>query len=372
MIASRALSRRKTKNLSVILAVTLGVTLLVGIQITTDTLQNSFLTSLLQREGEVDLQIANATGGAYLKAEDLETIRGLVPEAVGIMPELSTQIPVLVDSQFNPKMDVAGIPLDHPEAFGNFYDWKTGNQIDPNVLLADKNSILLSSKQAEKLGLTKDKALPVAVTTEFTNLTVAVSKPPVVTLSGWMVNSNFTTGAYVLNSSEPGLFVELNPVNPASMVTIFTINGPTLNLSDYAYVNVTATGTENARVLLGFSLQNGSSFDLANWTDLATLNDAQFDLTPYSGESLRGDAYMTLMSANGTQASVEVAEIAFGSRAPVISFVPQTVRVEMKLVGIFDSNRPGIGSQYPGVVFRLDRSATVVESTRSTKRNRHS
>ena len=67
LIAWRSLSRRKTKNLSAILAVTLGVTLLVGIQITTDTLENSFLTSLLQREGEVDLQIANATGGAYLR-----------------------------------------------------------------------------------------------------------------------------------------------------------------------------------------------------------------------------------------------------------------------------------------------------------------
>ena len=68
LIAWRSLSRRKTKNLSAILAVTLGVTLLVGIQITTDTLQNSFLTSLLQSEGEVDLQIANVTSGAYLKA----------------------------------------------------------------------------------------------------------------------------------------------------------------------------------------------------------------------------------------------------------------------------------------------------------------
>ena len=182
LIVWRSLSRRKTKNLSAILAVTLGVTLLVGIQITTDTLENSFLTSLLQREGEVDLQIGNATRGAYLKASDQELIRRLVPEAVGVMPELSTQIPALVQSQFDPKMNVAGILPDYPEAFGSFYDWKTGNQMDPKVLLTDNTTILLSSKQAEKLGLTKDTPLPINLTTEFTNLTVVVSKPPFVSL----------------------------------------------------------------------------------------------------------------------------------------------------------------------------------------------
>jgi len=354
LIVWRSLSRRKTKNLSAILAVTLGVTLLVGIQITTDTLENSFLTSLLQREGEVDLQIGNATRGAYLKASDQELIRGLVPEAVGVMPELSTQIPALVESQFDPKMNVAGILPDYPEAFGSFYDWKTGKQIDPNVLLTDNTTILLSSKQAEKLGLTKDTPLPINLTTEFTNLTVVVSKPPLVSLSGWMVNSNFTTGEYVLNSSELGLSLEVNPVNPASMVTIFTINGPRLNLSDYAYVNVTASGTDNARVLLGFSYQNGSSFDLANWTDPATLDATPFDLTPYTGGALRGDVYLALISSNGTRASVNITEITFGTLSPVISFIPEITRAELQVVGIFDSNVPGIGSQYPSAVFKLN------------------
>ena len=118
LIAWRSLSRRKTKNLSAILAVTLGVTLLVGIQITTATLENSFLTSLLQSEGEVDLQIANVTSGAYLKAADQATVSNLVPDALGVMPELSAQIPALVESQFDPKMAAAGIPTDYPDAFG--------------------------------------------------------------------------------------------------------------------------------------------------------------------------------------------------------------------------------------------------------------
>jgi len=129
MIAKRSLVRRKTKNLSAILAVTLGVSLLVGIQITTDTLGNAFLTSLLQSEGEVDIRVSNATAGGYLRAADQEKIKALVPAAIGIMPELSTQLPIMVGSQFDPSVKIAGIPSDFQEAFGSFYDWKSGEKL---------------------------------------------------------------------------------------------------------------------------------------------------------------------------------------------------------------------------------------------------
>ena len=175
MIAWRSLSRRKTKNLSAVLAVTLGVTLLVGIQITTDTLGNAFLTSLLQSEGEVDLRVTNSTRGGYLGAADQESIEELVPNAVGVMPELSTQIPAMVSSQFDPKMEAAGVPVDYPNAFGKFYNWKTGEQMDIKILLEDNKSILLSSTQAEKLGLNQETTLPVSLDTEFTNLTIVVT-----------------------------------------------------------------------------------------------------------------------------------------------------------------------------------------------------
>jgi Tfp pilus assembly protein PilN len=89
MVAKRSLWRRKTKNLSAILAVALGVTLLVGIQITTDTLENAFLTSLLQREGEVDFSITNSTTGGFLTAADAQTINNLVPNAAAIIDRKS-------------------------------------------------------------------------------------------------------------------------------------------------------------------------------------------------------------------------------------------------------------------------------------------
>jgi hypothetical protein len=326
MIAWRSVSRRKTKNLSAILAVTLGVTLLVGIQITTDTLENSFLTSLLQTEGEVDLRISNATTGAHLKVSDQQLIADLVPEALGIMPELRIRIPALIGSQYDPRMTAVGIPADYPTVFGNFYDWQTGDKIDLNTLLTDNNTILLSSRQAEKLGLTEDTSLPITLTTEFTNLTSVISDPPTVPLSDWMVNANFTTGEYVLDSSSLGLYLELTPVTPFSTVTVFTINAPQLNLSDYAYVNITATGSDNARILLGFSLDDGNTLDIANMTDPQTLNTTTFDLAPYSQQALRGDAYLALMSSNGTQATIQIEEIIFEAPLTNNNFRPRNLQ----------------------------------------------
>jgi ABC-type antimicrobial peptide transport system permease subunit len=359
MIAWRSLARRKTKNLSAILAVTLGVTLLVGITITTDTLENAFITSLLQGEGEVDLRITNSTRGGYLSIADQESITNLVPDALGVMPELSTNLPAQIFSQFDPEMTLAGIPVSYPDAFGIFYDWKTGDQMDISSLLGDNKSILLSSKQAERLGLTQDTSLPVTLTTEFTNLS-AIITPPTVPLSKWAVNAEGTNTNYFLNSTDSGLQIGISPTNFTSMVTIYTINCPQLNLSSYTHVNITATGTPNTIVMMGFFLDDGSKFDVANLTDVGTLNASLFDLSPYAGKSLNGNGYLTIMSFDGTPAVLNITEIAFETmtpdgfqRVPIIDFVPEISKVEMNVVSIFDSNRPGIGSQYSGAVMRL-------------------
>jgi len=178
MVAKRSLWRRKTKNLSAILAVTLGVTLLVGIQITTDTLQNTFLTSLLQSEGEVDFSIANATTGGYLTAAEEQKISSAAPDAVGIMSELTMKVPIMLESQFDSSTELAGISTDFSDVFGSFYDWKTGDEMDINDYLADNKTILLSSRLAENLGLEKDVNFPISLTTEFTNVTVTITIDP--------------------------------------------------------------------------------------------------------------------------------------------------------------------------------------------------
>jgi len=170
--AKRSLTRRKTKNFSAILAIALGVTLMVGIQITTDTLEHSFLTSLLLREGEVDIRVTNATG-TYLSSVDEENITVLLQEFEGIMPELSTEGPAMVGSQFEPSVEMNGIPLDFPDAFGTFYEWKSGEEMDINDYLVDNTSILIASNLAENLGLRKDNfSVPMTLVTEFANLTI--------------------------------------------------------------------------------------------------------------------------------------------------------------------------------------------------------
>ena len=360
MIAWRSLSRRKSKNLSAILAVTLGVTLLVGIQITTATLDNAFLASLSQSQGEVDVQISNATLGGYLKIEDQALISDLAPEAVGIMPELTAQIPALVESHFEPKMSAAGVPVNYSEVFGIFYDWKTGNKLDLNSLLDSNSSILLSSNQAEKLGIDKDTSLPVKLTTEFTNLTKTLI-PPTVPLVNWTINANITTANYILNSTITNLSLEVQPINFQGIAMTYTTECPNLNLTNYSYVNITATGSPNTAVILGFLLDDGTTMTVANLTDPSTLNTLSYDLTPYANRTLSGTSFLTAMSLNGTNAKLDITEIAFetsnqtdSQRLSLAKYTSEISRVDLQVVGVYDSNRPGIGSQYSGAVFRLE------------------
>ncbi|MBN1358151.1 ABC transporter permease [Candidatus Bathyarchaeota archaeon] len=363
MIAARSLLRRKTKNLSAILAVTLGVTLLVGIQITTDTLENSFLTSLLQGEGEVDFSVSNSTTTGYLTAADAETISDIVPSAVGIMPELTMEVPVMVGSQYDDSVELAGISTDYPDAFGSFYDWQTGEEMHLDALLVSNTTIILSSKQAEKLGLTEETMLPLNLTTEFTNTTGTVVEPPTLSLADWTVEESYTTVLYDLNSSSSyfSLNLEQSPLPGVvpSLVTLFKMNISMLDLSDFDYLNVTATGTSNIQVLLQFSLDDGSNFNVTNLedaslpVDIDTLN-AAFDLSPYADRTLRGDAFLVVMSADGMPASIEISEIAFETSKPVISYSSEVERTTLQVVGIFDSKHPGIGSQYSGAILRIE------------------
>ncbi len=360
LIAWRSLSRRKSKNLSAILAVTLGVTLLVGIQITTATLNNAFLSSLSQSQGEVDVQISNSTLGGYLRLEDQALISSLAPDAVGILPELTAQIPALVNSQFDPKMDVAGVPADYPAVFGNFYDWHTGDKMDINSLLSSNSSILLSSKQAEKLGLDKQTALPVTLTTEFTNLTKNLI-PPTVPLVNWTINANLTSADYLFSSTPTNLTLQVQPINYQGIVMAYSTESPPLNLTNYSYVNITATGSPNAAVILGFLLDDGTTMTVANLTDPSTLNSLSFNLAPYAGRSLTGTSFLSALSLNGTNANLDITEIAFETynktvspRLPFVTYSSEISRVKLQVVGIYDSNRPGIGSQYSGAVFKLE------------------
>jgi hypothetical protein len=129
----------------------------------------------------------------------------------------------------------------------------------------------------------------------------------VVTLTNWLVI--YTNASQNLNSNESSIFLELYPTDSNSRVTISNQNVTKLNLSQYDYLIVKLQGSSNARIALRFFLNNGSFFDVAYWNAPYVIATTPFDLKPYSGTALRGDAYIALKSSDGTPSSINIFEI---------------------------------------------------------------
>jgi hypothetical protein len=129
-------------------------------------------------------------------------------------------------------------------------------------------------------------------------------------LSNWAIDLRDTIATfYNMTYNGTSLFLELNPVNSSNRVMISSLGLPKLNLSDYDYIIVDIQGSTNARVLLRFWLSDNTGFDLAYWSDPYTIRSTVFDLEPYFGKTLRGDAYIGLKSANGTPSSIYIFQI---------------------------------------------------------------
>ena len=181
----RALVRRKTKNVSVIFAIFLGVTILVGVQITSETLSETFLTSLLISQGENDLTITPTIQGTYFNSSDLAVIQNATSNIQvvsdnttysftapkGIMGVLLLSGSIKYGSQFEPGSDFFGIDPMYNRAFGNFFDWKTGTQLDPQSLLGN-GSVMISSELAINLAIDQQNyTTPFTIQTQFNNIT---------------------------------------------------------------------------------------------------------------------------------------------------------------------------------------------------------
>lgn len=202
--AKRALTRRKTKNITAILAITLGVSLLVGTQITTSTLRHFFKTNLLTSLGEVDISVSNATVGGQLSSADAATIAELAPEAVGILPQLSNTNPVTIGAQFEPYVTISGVPLNYSSIFGEFYDWATEEEMEISTLLTSNESVIMSSELGESLGLKKTTELPIKMRTGFKVGTLVADENNVTTVVQTdTLKELYITGFY--DSHRPGM-----------------------------------------------------------------------------------------------------------------------------------------------------------------------
>jgi lysophospholipase L1-like esterase len=153
----------------------------------------------------------------------------------------------------------------------------------------------------------------VVLMTENRNLTAVFVPENEVVLAGWLVDESLTNASYTLSYSS--LHLELEAVDTSSRVTIYSLNVPSVSLSDYYYIDVSVTGSANARVLLRFFLDDGGGFDVVYWGDVAALDASMFDLSPYAGRTM-SVVYVALMSSDGLTASIDIAKIELVAEAP--------------------------------------------------------
>lgn len=232
--AKRSLTRRKSKNISAVLAIALGVTLMVGIQITTATLEETFVTSLLVSQGEVDLTFTSGTTGGYLSSADKANITALIQETLGTQPpgvmgSLKLNQPILIGAQYESSVSMHGLELNYPEVFGSFYDWKTGDELEVASLLEDNSSILFSSNLAEVMDITEDTTLPVVVTTQFNELKMNMS------------DFSFYYDSFIEEFNVVGIFDSNRPGIGASM------SGFVINMDQIQYLKSLQLGLEGSR-----------------------------------------------------------------------------------------------------------------------------
>jgi hypothetical protein len=141
---------------------------------------------------------------------------------------------------------------------------------------------------------------------------VASAPEPVVPLAGWVVDSSLTNSLYTLDSTESLLSLDLDAVDIASRVTIYSLAVPSMDLGGFDHIDVSVTGTSNARILLRFFMDDGTGFDVVYWGDAATLDAISFDLSAYAGRTLTV-AYIALMSSDGLDASIDITQIALAA-----------------------------------------------------------
>ena len=127
-------------------------------------------------------------------------------------------------------------------------------------------------------------------------------------LSGWNVDSRTTFGNYSLASSESELSLGLDQGIVDDRITILNTQLPNLNLSDYNYISINMNGTNNALVLFRIFFEDGTFVDIAFWESLIYFKPL---INVTQSGTMRGDAYIALVSSDGNPCSSTFYEISF-------------------------------------------------------------
>jgi hypothetical protein len=139
----------------------------------------------------------------------------------------------------------------------------------------------------------------------------ALPMSPSVPLNIWLLDSVRTTAPYDFSITQSSLSLKLNALDGAGEVAIYSTGVSQLPLSDYSIVDVSVTGTSNARIMLRFWMDDGNTFDVTLWGSPNELNSISFDLSPYAGKTLTGLAYLGLISSDRGPAQISLTSISF-------------------------------------------------------------
>jgi hypothetical protein len=139
----------------------------------------------------------------------------------------------------------------------------------------------------------------------------ALSMSPSVPLSIWLLDSVRTNAPYDFSITQSSLSLKIDALDTTGQVAIYSTGVSKLSLSDYSIVDVSVTGTSNAKIILIFWMDDGNTFDVILWGSPYELNSVSFDLSPYVGRTLTGLVYMGLMSSDGGPAQISLTGISF-------------------------------------------------------------
>jgi len=139
-------------------------------------------------------------------------------------------------------------------------------------------------------------------------------------LTNWALDSRYSIGPGNYEVNDTGVFLQLNLGANGDRIAISNYMIPHVDIADYDYLFVNVTGSNNARVLIRFYLENGTPVDLAYWASPSQIAALSFR-TLGSGH-LRGDAYISLMSGDGQPTYILITEVAILEYIAISKKVP--------------------------------------------------
>ena len=137
----------------------------------------------------------------------------------------------------------------------------------------------------------------------------------IVPLANWELDSRLSAGAVSFENNGSAVNLNLNTGASADRIAIVNYAFPRLNLSEYESITINIVGSNNSRFLIRFYLSNSTPVDISYWNPISEINE--FNLLYLHGSSVRGDAYLSMISSDGQPAMACLLEVSFNKIIPI-------------------------------------------------------